>query len=88
MRRVAYKNLTESKVSQTGKPCSEADKNQSISQGIGSPQLRKILGKTVPKHRVEDELKNLQKGGHYTRIIQEVSDLVEREAGFLNRDTS
>jgi hypothetical protein len=56
---VAYKNLTEKQVSQTGKPEPEDQKN---SQGIGSPQLRKTLGKTVAKHRVEDELKNLQDG--------------------------
>lgn len=77
LRRVAYKNLTAKQVSQTGTPEPE---DQANSQGIGSRQIRGILGKTLAKHRVEDELKNLQNGGHYTRIIQEVSDLVEREA--------
>lgn len=75
--RLAYKNLTEEHLAgirQDG--IDHAGKN-----GIGRDQIIKCL-KGVPglgKEKIENQLANLKSGGHYTRIMQEVSDLVERE---------
>lgn len=80
LRLVAYRNLVEDKVAQFTPP---GQKELQVGpQGIGKRQIAEapdgVPGLGIKK--VEEQLANLKTSGHYTRIMQEVSERVEREA--------
>lgn len=75
LRLVAYRNLV-------GKHPAQNVQDHSGKNGVGEAQVTAMLDGVpgIGLAKVRDQLENLKTSGHYTRIMQEVSDRVEREA--------